>query len=705
MSIHAIARRLASLCLVLASSLALAAAPTPKADILWDTWGVPHIEATDDANLFHAFGWSQAHSHGDLLLRLYGQARGRAAEYWGEAYLESDRWVRVNGVPERGQAWLAQQSPDFRHKLEAFAAGINAYAGAHPERLDPAMRRVLPLSAADVLAHQQRVIHFSFLTNRESALEETESEEGETGKNGSNAWAIAPARTAKGKALLLANPHLPWSDHHLFYEAQLRSPGVNVYGVALIGFPVIVIGFNERLGWTHTVNPIDAADVYRLALADSGYRWDGAIRQFELVTQTLRVRQADGSLAEQTMQVKRSLHGPVIKEEGAQAYALRVAGLDRPKMAEQWWAMAKAANLDQFETAMRALQIPMFNVVYADRGGNILYLYNGLVPKRHGGSWDHWQAAVNGESSSNLWQEVHSYAELPRVLNPASHWLQNANDPPWFATLPAALRPSAYPSYFAPPSMGLRAQRSARLVAGGARISLEDMIRYKQATRVELADRVLDALLAAPRPAGGVVDQAARVLGAWDRTTDAESRGAVLFAEWANEAGFLRAESEKLYATPWQVDRPVTTPFGLADPQNAVLALERAAAKVIAAHGALDVKWGTVARLRRDASDLPASGGPGALGIYPVLSFKPQPDGKRVAVHGDTFVAAVEFGTRPRAQVLLSYGNASQPGSPHRIDQLPLLAQKKMRPAWRTRQEIQGHLARRETLRYRPGAE
>lgn len=70
-------------------------------EILWDTYGVPHIYGKDTEGLFRGFGWAQMHSHGNLLLRLYGQARGRAAEYWGKDYLESDRWVRTMGVPKR----------------------------------------------------------------------------------------------------------------------------------------------------------------------------------------------------------------------------------------------------------------------------------------------------------------------------------------------------------------------------------------------------------------------------------------------------------------------------------------------------------------------------------------------------------------------------------------------------------------------------
>ncbi len=128
-------------------------------------------------------------------------------------------------------------------------------------------------------------------------------------------------------------------------------------------------------------------------------------------------------------------------------------------------------------------------------------------------------------------------------------------------------------------------------------------------------------------------------------------------------------------------------------------ALEVAAEQVEAAYGALDVAWGDVARLRYGAVDLPASGGPGdPHGIFRVIDFAPAPDGRLASVFGDTYIAAVEFSQPVRAQVLTTYGNASQPGSPHVGDQLELFARNEMRPAWRTREEIEAHLEAREVL-------
>ncbi|MCG8441639.1 MAG: penicillin acylase family protein, partial [Caulobacterales bacterium] len=106
-------------------------------EILWDSYGVPHVYADEEAAVFHGYGWAQAHSHGDLILRLYGQARGRGAEYWGEDYLSTDLWLLTNGAPERGAAWYEAQTPQFRANLDAFAQGINDYAAARPDAIDP----------------------------------------------------------------------------------------------------------------------------------------------------------------------------------------------------------------------------------------------------------------------------------------------------------------------------------------------------------------------------------------------------------------------------------------------------------------------------------------------------------------------------------------------------------------------------------------
>src|ERR671925_2427508 len=104
-----------------------AAVPEKGTEILWDTYGIPHIFAPDHPSLFYAYGYAQMEGHAELLVRLYAQARGRAAEFYGDSYLDSDRWVRTNGIPEKAKHWAAQQSPEFGGLIRAFAAGLNAW--------------------------------------------------------------------------------------------------------------------------------------------------------------------------------------------------------------------------------------------------------------------------------------------------------------------------------------------------------------------------------------------------------------------------------------------------------------------------------------------------------------------------------------------------------------------------------------------------
>ncbi len=648
-----------------------ACAPQPsQTQILWDTWGVPHVYAPTTDSLFFAFGWSQMESHGDLILRLTVMMK----------HLDVD----MPGIAHR---WYGEQEPTGQIIVDAFAAGMNAYAAAHPERLDDEVEIVLPIEPTDVLAHIIRAIHFTFVAGPGAVGAAHQSLESEPVAAGSNAWAIAPSRTAGGDAMLLANPHLPWQDLFLFYESHLIGPGVNVYGTALVGFPIPAIAFNDYLGWTHTVNTHDGADAYRLTLADGGYRFDGQIRPFDVDTQAIHIKDGDDS----QLIIRRSVHGPVIAENEGGAVALRVVGLDQANIVDQYWDMMRARNLSEFESALARLQMPMFTTMYADRDGHIMHLFGGRVPVRPRGDWGFWSGMVRGDSSSTLWTATHEYSDLPKAIDPMSGWLQNANDPPWTTTFPAALRPDDFPPYMAPRSMALRPQRSARMLIEDAEITFDDLIEYKLSTRMELADRLVDDLVAAARAYGPAqAREAADVLEAWDRKADAESRGAVLFTRWAMEV-----DLRHVFRVPWSEQQPRTTPGGLLSPRTAAAALARAAERVQTQFDELDVRWGDAYRLRSGDIDLPANGGPGALGIFRVLGFSEDVDGRYRANFGDSYVALIEFSDPVRARVLTSYGNATQRHSRHIGDQLALFSRKELRTPWRTRADIEANLETR----------
>ena len=526
-------------------------------------------------------------------------------------------------------------------------------------------------------------------------------------ERGSNGWAIAPSHTADGHALLLANPHSSWDGAETFFEAQLSAPGVyDAYGATLVGIPVLGFAFNDHLGWAHTANTLDAGDLYLLTLEGDGYRYDDEVLPFETRTETIKVRQEDGTLREDTLEVRRSVHGPVVELDD-DVIAVRMAAIDDWSSAagalEQWWDMGRATNLAEFEAALRRLQLPYFTVIYADREGHILNLFNGHVPVRPVGEID-WSEPVPGDTSATLWTEIHPYDDLPRVLDPPGGWVQNSNCPPWYTTSPLALDPADFPPYMAPQFLSWRERRGIRMLEENPHISLERLVELKYSTRMELADQVLDDLVAAARQTGdATAREAADVLAAWDRQALAASTGTLLFILWA-QAVRRTEDWFDLFSTPWDPADPLTMPSGLADPDRAVQGLTEAADQVQALFGRLDVPWGEVARVQRGSVDLAANGCEGEFGVFRVLrldfyDLSTLEKTKEVAADGgDTYVAAIEFGETVRAQVLLTYGNASQPGSPHVGDQLVLSANGEMRTAWRSREEIEANLEAREEL-------
>jgi acyl-homoserine-lactone acylase len=620
-----------------------------------------------------------------------GEARARGAEYWGEGSLESDRWYLTVGLPGRATAGFRQLPEPMRGYVAAFAEGINDYARAHPDAVADEVEVVLPVTGADVVGTAMAAgLLFSPARRIGAAWSE---------RPGSNAWAVAPEKSASGNAMLMTNPHLLWGDRLTWMEAQLVAPGVDGYGASLIGIPVPVIAFNDRLGWTHTVNTQDAEDVYELTLVGGGYRWDGGVRAFDVDTARLRVREDDGTMREERLVRRRSVHGPVIAERDGRALAVRSAFALDAEVLVQWWEMLQARNRAEFERALARNRIVGQNITYADADGNVLYAYGAATPRRPGGDWAAWRGTLPGDSSAFLWDDLHPYSDMPKVVNPPSGWVQNANDAPWFSTYPPVLEPDSFPAYFAPRGLALRPQQSIQLLTENGRISLDEMIRLKHSTEMEAAVRLVPELVTAARASrSDDARAAAEVLDAWDRTADADSRGGVLFTAWLREAAQLSGGIGRVYAEPWSEADPLATPDGLADPDAAVAALEAAARKVRERWGGLDVPWGTPNRLRRDDLDLPANGAPGVYGTYRVTSFRRAEDGTGVAVAGDSYIAAIEFSDPVRARALIGYGNASQPGSPHRTDQLRLYAAKQLRPVWRTRAEIEENLRDREIV-------
>ena len=662
-----------------------------ETSISWDRYGVPHIKAKSTDDLFFAQGWALMQNHANKVLELYGKSRGRASEYWGEQYLQNDILIHTLGFEELSKEWDLNQLPELKSMYNNFVKGINAFTEFYPERINEKNKVVLPVTQQDVNMHGMFVVFTRFIGGSDLGLAQRW-----TGK-GSNTYAIGPSRSASGNALLVQNPHLPWSNEFLFTEYHFNLNGRNLYGANIIGMPGIAIGFNESLGWSHTDNTIDNSDTYELDLVDGNYLLDGKQKKFQTRTKTIQVKQLDGTTIKRDLTILKSEHGPIIKKSNEKAIAIRLAGTDRSNMFLQWWKMLNSKNFSDFESALKMAQIPFWNVMYADREGNIFYLFNGLVPKRKQQDWEYWNRIIPGGKSEDIWSEYHSYDELPKLKNPQTGWLQNANDPPWTSTIPIALNHNDYPGYMAPVHMYLRPQISAKMIIRDSSITLDELVQYKHSTHIELADRILDDLmLAIDRSGSTKAKKAKKILMNWDRKADTESEAMLLFHAWASK---LKVFSNETYKTPWDINNPISTPSGLADPTKALMLFEESIEQILATFGKLDVKWGDYYRIVYNDKNLPSHGSHGRLGIFRVVwPFKT--DKKNMLVGGgDSWVSVVEFGKKIKAKALLSYGNSTETDSPHNGDQLDLFSKSELRDVWFYENDVKKNTVRKEVKR------
>jgi len=701
--------------LIFASILLASCINDNEVKIVWDTWGIPHIYAKSEQQLVYGLAWSEMQNHGNQILKFYGISKGRAAEYWGATYLDSDREVWTLGLPQLAKQQYDALSSEERLGVDAFALGINNFAKKHGELLNDDLEVVLPVSGLDVVQHTLRAVHLPFPGRVNSIIQAytdtTASSITKTKPNvaaASNAWAIGPGKSVSGGTLLLSNTHYPWPnlpsyDHLVWHEAHLVGSEFDVYGVGLIGVPGLVMGFNDIKAWTVTAAAAstDTLDTYELTKLNDGYLFDGEKRTFKQETIILRVKQADGNLNEVPLLVKRSLHGPIIFENSVHALALKMAIPDKVA-GSQLWDMAKSNTPEEFLTALEPQSLSAMNILYADGAGNILYSLAGAYPDRESFSYDS-SIVLPGVSSNNLWHSLLPLSRMPKVINPDTGYLQNANEPPWSSTLPSQLDPADFPQDIASARISLRAASSLKILNARDKFSLENMIHDKFSTHSELAERVLDDLIAiATTSSDPQVQQATQILADWDRNYDSDSVGATVFAYWCMEfsPGILQGAPfpETLYAQPYDPLEPLSTPRGLINPMASLQALKNASQKLVNQFGGFGTPWGELLRFRLAQHDLPAYGTSGSLGVFSVSYGYPAEGGKLVTRFGETWVFAIDFADPDNAMAVTSYSNASRQGSPHAGDQLPLYAQKQLRPIWRTVEDIESHKEFSETL-------
>lgn len=706
-----------------------------RVEIVRTEYGVPHILAEDLKAMGFALAWVQCEDYSASIAFGFARSRGDLALHLGPEELDSDFRMRdSHDLAARSYRLLDRRA---REVYQGFALGLNHYIDSHrhefPAWIEPDFTGVEALArdaqswsrgdAARFVAYMESESGRSSTGSRDASVPARSLSSPSGGRrpidpgdaiDGSNAWALAPSRTAAGNAILLRNPHLGWGRPEellerpsglTYYEAHVRVPGVvDFYGDFRIGGAFGIIGgFNSRLGWATTNNYPTLSQVYALELhpeLPNHVVLDGRPEPLEERVRRVPYLSESGQTEAEFRSTWWSAHGPVIHRDDSRVYVLKDPRDGLFRRGEQFLRMMMADDLEAWLRVMRTRAHPSSNFTYADADGNIVHLYNANLPELpHSVTGD---SAAPARTTGDIWSRLVSWDRLPLHVNPPGGYLQQANDTPEFSNLETRHDRDTLPANLPEPRLRLRSQLSLDLIGGPEKLSLQEVVSLKHSPRMLLAERALDDLLALARVEDDAgLAEAVRVLESWDRTAAADSRGGVLFKRWAELYFFSNQfEEEEGWEEPWNEALPISTPRGLRDGERALLAL-REAGDLLAEEGvALDAPWGQVHRVARGEVDAPVSGCEPFLGCFRTLSFERTGPGRYAANRGDSWVFAVEFGETPRAFTVLSYGQTARSGSVHFDDQAELFARGRMKPiAW-----SDGEIRAKEIARYRPTA-
>ena len=642
----------------------LSATAAFEARIERDVRGVPHIFGETDADMAFGLAYAQAEDGWEILEQSLPYYRGNAASFFGRDAAATDYLVKWLGFWEIiGRDYERLLADETKRYLEGFAAGFNEFARTHPERVT---LEVLPVTPQDVIA--AHMLRHPLFYGFDKSITEIRAESRQRDISpppvlpnagitlGSNAVAVGPARSANGSTLLMINSHQPLTGPVSWYEAHLTSgEGLDVMGGLFIGAPALGVGFNAFHGWGATVNQPDLVDVYVLNTDpedDNRYMLDGewrVLESFDIPIKVLLWGWLPWTVHETGY---RSEHGPVMKTDHG-VYAVRYAGMDEIRQVEQWLAMSKASNFEEWRDALALQRIASFNFVYANADGDIYFIHNAMMPERTKG-WN-WQQYLPGDRSDLIWQRYLPFAALPQVVNPPSGFVHSANQSPFHISAEGSNPdPANYPEESGWPSrMTNRAVRGLELLEADTEISFDDFNAIKHDNAYSTRYRGYDYLTQVTALQGETPAEreALALLREWNLHTDKDNRQAAL--------GVCVLLEE------WNSERKGTPP---PDPRSA---LNRCIESIQSTSGRLDPLWGERQRHGRNGQTWPVAGGPDTLRAMYAEQLDSS-DKFLTATAGDGLYYLIEWirDGEQKVQGTHQYGShMTDPASPHYLDQ------------------------------------
>lgn len=739
------------------------AKPTVAATLHRTTHGVAHVQADDFRGLGYGLAYAYAQDNvcmfADSLLtvrgersRFFGSSAMATAPVNGEYGAALD-YLRLNNEDSdfffKGYLDLHQLrasynagSSEARDMLSGYAAGYNRYLHDYAGKLPKACADaawVRPITVDDMyLVVAEKALHASgevfakefvaagrpgvsvpamlampsppladgdFIRRRLDKLTSSQL--------GSNALAFGRDTTANGRGLLLGNPHYPWTSTDRFYQAHLTVPGrYDAVGVILGGIPIVVIGFNRDLAWTHTVSTAVHFSTFKVQLdqrdpSGTTYLMDGQPVKMSSRTVTVDLLQADGSLRKRSKTFYSTEQGAVIIKPDAglswsndTAYVLADANRNNTRLIEQWIAIGSARSVDELKASLdRITGLPWVNTIAADRHGKTLFADASAVPRigpdRFASDCLVVQALLMFDGSRSQCGWTIDPKAQPGLYHPADgpwtvryDYVGNSNDSYWISHARdwmSGPEPHGHSPMYGP--VGVAQKLRSRVgflqveqaMENGTKMTMPELQRLAFANRVYAGELVLPEFLRdCARSADRLTVKACQVLAAWDRRADIDSRGAVLFREFWNIASTVAP----LWAVPFSPADPLNTPRGISPAAVPALtaALKHAAERLQSFGIALDAPLGDYQAETRHGKRIGIHGAIGDIdGSYNSIHTRTDltANGYGNVAWGTSYVQTVGFDADgPVAHGMLVYGQSVDPASPHYADQVPVYARK-----------------------------
>ena len=721
---------------------------TYKAEIRRTSMGVPHIKADSWPGVGYGYGYAQAEDDLCTMADSFLTYRGERSQYFGAdaklvasstiglpKNIDSDFFHRHVISADVLQKMIDAQPDNLKKLVVGFAAGYNRYvrevkAGgtAHAACRNEAW--VQPITADDIYRRMYAANlaggYSNFLANIANAtapavvaptkvsahrpaqkkaavqmaalkIDGPELQVGGHEGVGSNMIGFGTAATGDSSPLLFGNPHWYWRGPDRFYQAQLTIPGeLNISGTSFLGIPVILIGFNDNIAWSHTVSTARRFGFFQLKLAagdTTSYMRDGIAVKMQPSTITVKVKGTDGAMTQVTRTLYKSEYGPMVNLapmnsalawSQTTAFAMRDINGENFRTFRNWLRWNQAKSLDEFIAIQREeTAIPWVNTVAVGRGSaKAWYADIGAVPNVSpaqvtdcttpaGASM---QAALprvpifDGSRSACDWQTDADSAQkgaigasrMPSLLR--DDYVANMNDSYWLANPKAPM--TGFPPIMGPAGsdpVSFRTRMGNVLAQG--RIDGSDSYGAKGATpdtvkRMVLNSRVLTAELfkadVLPIVCDGTpiavtkdpltteaigpsvdVGAACTALTAWDGTGVTGAKGAHLWDEFWNRASQIPAAS--LYTVPFDPADPIHTPRGLNSAASTQLreAFGAAVARVQASGYAVDAPRGDYLFATRGGKKIPLYGGCGGPGYFTIACSENRLDKGGYAMDGN----------------------------------------------------------------------